>query len=560
MKRPVPHKFLLERFLEPFELFGIVHFGLNTYTDREWGYGDEAPALLDPKGFDPDQIVKACKDGGLQGLVIVCKHHDGFCLWPTKTTTHNITQAPFSKYCPDYVKAMSDACKRHGLKCGFYVSPWDRNAPDYATESYREKYWAQVLEIFGGYYGPAFEMWFDGANGGDGYYGGARETRKIPFNYYRFDELIAEVRKIQPQVCVMTDECYGDFNWPGNERGSLSPNARCSYPADGAAPTPGWENKLFMGDINGTYFKQQECDFPIRPGWFCHESENELVKSPEYLMNRYLSSVGNGGNMNIGVSPTKDGVLHQNEVDALVGFGKIKKEFFSKQVFSGTFTSECDTVAIDGSSFNCIVMHEDISNGEQVDCWELYANSSNGESKLIESGLSISVKRIRCFRTPVDSATLQLKVVKQAGEFKSVSFELYQVEQSLLEKVLDAQEPSLNPVENKANKYYRAQQIDAASTTLEYKLESAHDISGLMLTPNAGALGGTPVAFTVEVSEDAENWERIGGEYRLDNIAANPIPQKLSLAQACTAQYIRINVLKTLADGVEPTLMALDAY
>ena len=196
------------------EVYGIVHWGLNTYTDREWGYGDEDPALLNPAKFDADQIVGACKAGGLGGLIVVAKHHDGFCLWPTKTTEHNITKTPFWRSQEsgvrgqgrDYVKEMEQACRRAGLKFGVYVSPWDRHDADYASPKYVEKYHAQIKELLSGDYGEIFEMWFDGANGGDGWYGGAKERRRISGDYYRFPEVFKFVRELQPKVCIFAGE------------------------------------------------------------------------------------------------------------------------------------------------------------------------------------------------------------------------------------------------------------------------------------------------------------------------------------------------------------------
>lgn len=555
MSRPIPRKPLLNRLNEPIEVFGIVHFGINTFTDREWGFGDEPPTMFNPSDFDPDQIVSACKAGGLQGLVIVCKHHDGFCLWPTKTTKHNITASPFAEKCPDYVKAMSDACRRAGIKCGFYVSPWDRNDADYATEIYRQRYWEQVHEIFDGRYGQAFEMWFDGANGGDGYYGGAREVRKIPKNYYDFKSLIESVRINQPQVCVMTDEDYGDFHWPGNEAGNLSTDARCTYPADTQESTPGWENKLYMGDINGTCFKQAECDFPIRPGWFYHEAENDAIKSPEYLLNRYLITVGNGGNMNIGVSPSKEGRLHENEVAALVGFGNLRKEFFADNCGDGVFQLDGEMYPEATKEFNCIVMQEDISFGEQIDGWELYSIDSNGVEHLLCSGQSIGVKRIRCFREMVTDSYIRFVVTKQDGEARPVKFKLYKVDQELLTRVLDAKEkkddssiPSFASLEN------------AASDELVYKFECPYKFTELVVVPKTDSLGGTPVEFTLDYSADAVDWERIQESFRLDNVAANPIPQRITLSKVYDARYVRVNVKRTLKSGVSPILENFGIY
>ena len=222
--RPCPRPALLDRLTRGPDVIGIVHWGLNTFTGREWGLGDEDPALLAPSAFDADQIVGACKAGGLGGLVVVAKHHDGFCLWPTKTTAHNVARSPFRGGRGDYVREMADACRRAGLAFGVYCSPWDRNNAGYGTPAYAETYHAQLRELLGGAYGEVFETWFDGANGGDGFYGGARETRRIgdASAYYRFDEVFRMVRALQPKATIFAGECdESDFRWPGNEMGEV---------------------------------------------------------------------------------------------------------------------------------------------------------------------------------------------------------------------------------------------------------------------------------------------------------------------------------------------------
>ena len=304
--RPAPRAALAARLAAGPEIYGIVHWGLNTYTDREWGFGDEDPAMLAPAAFDADQIVGACKAGGLDGLIIVAKHHDGFCLWPTKTTSHNISKAPFGK---DYVKEMEQACRRAGLKFGVYVSPWDRNSAHYATDRYVEIFHAQIKELLGGGYGEVFEMWFDGANGGDGWYGGARELRKIgaSADYYRFEDVFRFVRAMQPGVTIFAGENDdSDFRWPGNERGVLDPDSRatvCSVGGfiDGKYGNPDYKSQINTGSPHGSFFRVCEADFPLRRGWFYHEKERGTTKSAAYLMKLYLSSVGNAATMNIGI-------------------------------------------------------------------------------------------------------------------------------------------------------------------------------------------------------------------------------------------------------------------
>ena len=453
------------------EVYGIVHWGLNTYTDREWGYGDEDPALLNPARFNADQIVGACKSGGLGGLVVVAKHHDGFCLWPTKTTEHNITKTPFWRVTGngervtgnvsperseprkrslegwergrDYVKEMERACRRAGLRFGVYVSPWDRHDADYATPKYVEKYHAQIKELLSGDYGEIFEMWFDGANGGDGWYGGARERRKIAGDYYRFPEIFKFVRELQPKVCIFAGEMDdSDFRWPGNERGELDPNSGatiCSTGGfvDGKFGNPEYKKHINTGMRNfegavkySMFFRVCECDFPIRPGWFYHAKDKGKTKSGIYLLKRYLNTVGNGGTMNLGIAPNKDGLLDEEDVKALADFGKLKAAFFSKPVTKGL----C----------NVVVMSEDVvKRGETCNEWLLYESDKKmvygwkaDADKKVAYGKNIGIKRIRTLDRPRYAEKLWLDVYGDSAEALPMKF--YYVEPDFLKAVLSA--------------------------------------------------------------------------------------------------------------------------
>ena len=426
--RPVPSAALKERLKANEDVIGIVHWGLNTFTDREWGYGDEDPAKLAPAKFDADQIVRACAAGGLKGLVIVAKHHDGFCLWPTKTTEHNISKAVnFRGGKGDYVREMADACRRAGLKFGVYVSPWDRNNANYGTEKYVETYHAQIKELLGGSYGEVFEMWFDGANGGDGYYGGAREKRRIPNGYYRFDEVFKFVRELQPKVCIFAGEHdTADFRWPGNECGDLCADSRATICtvggfADGKYGNPDYGKYINSGCADGQFFKMCEADFPLRPGWFYHAKERGKSKHAAYLMNRYLKTVGNGGTMNIGIAPNKDGQLDEEDVKALKGFGELRKAFFARPVSPE-----------DG--FNVVVFREDLSAGEQIDEWKF---SVGGRDVL--KGKSIGHRRIRILDKPIYEVEEISLDVKLAGgkqpTGQPATIDLYRVDPELIKLV-----------------------------------------------------------------------------------------------------------------------------
>ena len=517
---PVPRPVLLDRLQNGPEVIGIVHWGLNTYTDREWGYGDEDPAMLNPVKFDADQIVGACAAGGLEGLVFVAKHHDGFCLWPTKTTGHNISKAPFRGGKGDYVREMSDACRRAGVKFGVYCSPWDRNSADYGTPKYVETYHAQIKELLDGRYGEVFEMWFDGANGGDGYYGGARESRKIPDGYYDFDTVFGFVRRMQPKVCIFTElRDDADFRWPCNEKGILDPDSRATI-------RPFGDGKDYMsygnaGDIGGTVFHPCEADFPLRPGWFCHESQNGDVKSGEYLMKLYLSNVGNGGTMNIGIAPSKEGLLHAGDVAALRRFGEIRKAFFA--------TPAAET-------FNVAVMTEDLAKGERVVKWALKAGDGT-----VATGKSVGRKRIRTFAAPVRAADAKVEAYDAEGKPVAVVLKTYSVDAALLKAVLAAVDPA-----DAVDQHGAGAVVSRDAKAIVYRFEDVKTFDRLRFVPNAEKIGGVPVAFALACSDDGKAWRPVKGVYRLDNMAANPVAQILKLDETVTCRYIRVTAERTL--------------
>ena len=434
MNHPTPRPALLERLTSGPDIIGIVHWGLNTFTGREWGYGDEDPTMLAPKAFDADQIVSACKAGGIGGLVIVAKHHDGFCLWPSKTTAHNISTSPFRNGRGDYVREMAEACRRAGLKFGVYCSPWDRNNAGYATPAYVETYHAQLRELLGGAYGEVFEMWFDGANGGDGFYGGARETRRIgaASDYYRFNEVFSMVRQLQPKATIFAGECDdSDFRWPGNEMGVLNPDSRATIEtvggfADGQYGNPRYKEHINVGSPDGEFFRVCESDFPLRKGWFWRESERGTTKSGEYLAQRWFSSVGNGGIMNIGIAPNSDGQLSAEDVNALARFGEIRKSLLGNPVASG--------------SANIVEMREDISQGERVNGWRLFS----GERE-IAHGLSVGLRRIRTFSEGEITDASALRVVAEGAHgnlVPDIALRAFRADPALLRLVLAAKATS----------------------------------------------------------------------------------------------------------------------
>lgn len=306
----------------------FIHFTTNTFTDLEWGYGDEDPSIFNPSSFNADQWITTLKDAGFKAAILTCKHHDGFCLWPSQYTEHSVKNSPFKNGKGDVVKEVSEACKRHGLKFGVYLSPWDRNHPEYGRPPYIDYYRNQLKEIFS-QYGPVFEMWFDGANGGTGYYGGANEKRSIQGStYYDWPATLGLVKSMEPDILFFSDAGPG-VRWVGNERGVAGEtNWNTITPDTLFAGKPGIEKLLNTGDANGTHWIPAEVDVSIRPGWFYHEKEDSLVKSPEKLFEIYLTSVGRGSTLLLNVPPDKRGLLHEKDVAVLKAWRKLIDDAF----------------------------------------------------------------------------------------------------------------------------------------------------------------------------------------------------------------------------------------
>jgi alpha-L-fucosidase len=314
------------------ETNAFVHFTVNTFTDKEWGYGDEKETVFNPTRLNAEQWAKTLKDAGFKTMILTCKHHDGFCLWPSKYTEHSIKKSNYKNGKGNVVKAASDAAKKYGLKFGVYLSPWDRNRADYGQPSYITYYRNQLKELFT-QYGPVFEMWFDGANGGDGYYGGAREKREIDrTNYYDWPVTLALVRSMQPNVIFFSD-AGPDVRWVGNERGSAgTTNWNTISPDTLYAGKAGVEELLNSGAPDGNKWIPAEVDVSIRPGWFYHASEDSLVKTPRELFDIYLSSVGRGSTLLLNVPPDQQGLFHDNDVKALIGFRELINKEFAKNL------------------------------------------------------------------------------------------------------------------------------------------------------------------------------------------------------------------------------------
>jgi alpha-L-fucosidase len=350
------------------EFYGFLHFTVNTFTDREWGLGEEDPSVFNPAAFDADQIVGTLAASGMKGIILTAKHHDGFCLWPTATTEHCVRNSKWRDGKGDVVRDLSEAARRRGMKFGVYLSPWDRNNAQYGKPEYIGIYRRQLRELLTGY-GPVFEVWHDGANGGDGFYGGAREKRQIDRKtYYDWPKTWEMVRSLQPDAVIFSD-AGPDIRWAGNEKGFANETCWQTFDPvgrDGGAAAPGdvREQELTTGTRNGTRWLPPECDVSIRPGWFWHERENEKVKTPEALMDLYFKSVGRGASFLLNVPPDRRGLIHESDAASLRAFGELLRSTFRTNLAAGAKVT-ASNVRANGKEFRA----ENLLDGDRYTCW-----------------------------------------------------------------------------------------------------------------------------------------------------------------------------------------------
>ncbi len=414
------------------EQYAFIHFTTNTFTGKEWGYGDEKPAIFSPTAFNAEQWVTTLKEVGLKGLILTCKHHDGFCLWPSRYTEHSVKNSPFREGRGDVVGEVSEACRKHGLLFGIYLSPWDRNFAGYGKPEYLTYYRNQLRELLENY-DPVFEVWFDGANGGNGYYGGARERRRIDnTTYYDWPRTHQLVRELAPQAMMFSD-AGPDIRWCGNERGFIGDRYWNMITNDTLYPGKANIGQLLNhGSEDGTSWVPAEVDVSIRPGWFYHTKEDTSVRTPENLFKIYMESVGRGASLLLNIPPDQRGLLHENDIQALKTWKKLIDEAFAVNLAAGAKASADSyrgnssqyeaSNATDGNKetywatdddihtgsltielgkeqdIRYIVLQEYIRLGQRIQAFEIEAFTGN-TWKPVADGSTIGYKRI----TPVEN-------------------------------------------------------------------------------------------------------------------------------------------------------------
>jgi alpha-L-fucosidase len=436
------------------EYYWFFHFGPNTFTGQEWGHGDEKEEVFNPSQLDCRQWCRVAKAAGAKGVIITAKHHDGFCLWPSKFSTHTIRESKWHNGKGDILKELSQACKEYGLKFGVYLSPWDRNHPDYGTAKYNDVFINMMKEIFTSY-GPIWEFWWDGANG-EGPNG-----KKQVYDFNRFEKF---VKQISPQTIVFSD-IGPDCRWVGNENG-IAGATNWNYldtagfkRGEGAPST----DTLNTGNRFGKNWIPAECDVSIRPGWFYHKEEDSKVKSAKDLFILYLQSVGRGANLLLNVPPDGRGLVNENDSAAAVAFRQLREISFKENIFkhaSGFYlrsgTAKKITTLSDGNfatqqliegtetysarvqlkedkKVNAVVLKEALKNGQHCAAFKLRLLNSKDELVKEIHGTTMGNKRIITFPA-VNISTIEIIILQQDGPTAVTDIEGYYIEEDLTEK------------------------------------------------------------------------------------------------------------------------------
>ena len=408
-QRPLPDPRQLE--WHKMETYAFVHFGPNTFSGNEWGNGKENPNSFNPTNLDCGQWVRTFKKAGLKGVIITAKHHDGFCLWPTKFSTHTVMQSPCKR---DILKELSIACKKEGIKMGVYLSPWDRNHPTYGTDQYNDTFDGMLHEVLTNY-GPLFEVWFDGANGE-----GPNGKRQV----YDWKRYIATVRKLQPNAVIFSD-AGPDIRWVGNENGMAPATCWNTINRDRYVPGTPLYKELSEGTEDGANWVPAECDVSIRPGWFWRNTEDVKVKTPAQLEELYYNSVGHGSSFLLNVPPNEKGLISDADIKALNGFHERISKTFEKNLVikvddpSSSFPYHLNVA----TTFDTIEIGEDLSKGQNVTEFTVEAEI-NGKMTAIASGTSIGNKKLIRLN-PVTTKTVAINVTKHHGDVHISRFGLY---------------------------------------------------------------------------------------------------------------------------------------
>lgn len=574
------------------ETYAFIHFGLNSFCDREWGYGDTDPKMFNPKRLDCEQWVKTLIAAGMKGVILTAKHHDGFCLWPFEGNDYNVSKSPWRNGKGNVVKELSEACKKHGLKFAVYLSPWDRSRADYGSPSYVDYFHSQLRDLLTNY-GPVFEVWFDGANGGDGYYGGARDKRTIDRkNYYNYPRIYQILDSLQPQAVVFSDGGPG-CRWVGNEKGFAGETNWAFIPKN--TIYPGYPNypELQFGYPEGDQWTAAECDVSIRPGWFYHPEEDDKVKSAEQLADLYYRSVGHNATLLLNFPVDRNGLINPIDSANAVNFHKLIQRELGNNLVAGmkpkvsnerggqfaaqaltdgswdTYWATGDGVTSADITFtfkkaqkmNRIMLQEYIPLGQRVKKFAVEWLDKNGTWKAVEQGeetTTIGYKRLLRFLT-VETKGLRVHILDSRGPIcmnnigvyyggedaqltwspasvaiKSVPFSLKGFDEAQLAKVVDR-----NP----------ATVLFADKKELLIDLGRDTKVSTLMYLPDQSEnRHGLIHSYTLAACKADGTDEHVLSSGEFSNIQNNPVLQTITFEPA-TTRYLKLKADRMVNDG-----------
>jgi len=456
------------------EFYAFIHFNMNTFTNMEWGYGSESPVLFNPTELDTRQWARICKEAGMKGIILTAKHHDGFCLWPSEYTEHSVKNSPWKSGEGDVVKELADACKEYGLKFGIYLSPWDRNHPDYGKPEYLTYFRNQLRELLTNY-GEVFEVWFDGANGGTGWYGGADEERRIDRqSYYDWENTYEIVRELQPMACLFSD-AGPDVRWVGNEEGWAMPTNWAPIRRDEFYPGSPNYKELRTGHEDGTHWVPAEVDVSIRPGWYYHPSEDHQVKTLPHLLNIYYNSIGKNASLLLNFPVDTRGLIHEKDAEQVLKLAEVIRADFAENLAFGkkivasntrgdakkykasnvnddnrdTYWSTDDgviesTLEIDFGNdilLNRFLVQEDIRLGQRVKRFRLEAFRDNNWNIIAEE---TTIGRKRILRLPdIETSRLRLVILDAKASPVISNIEVYKAPKVLEMPVINRSKDGL---------------------------------------------------------------------------------------------------------------------
>lgn len=548
------------------ELTAFLHFGVNTFTGREWGDGTEDPAIFNPTSLDCEQWVRTLKESGFKMAIITAKHHDGFCLWPTKTTRHSVVSSSWKDGKGDVVRELRDACKKYGIKFGVYLSPWDRNASCYGdSPAYNQFFIKQLTELLTNY-GEVHEVWFDGANGE-----GPNGKKQI----YDWDAILKTIRRLQPKAvtAIMGD----DVRWVGNEKG-IGRETEWSATAltPGIYPRSGEQNKelgIFgkAKDLGGRdivaratelFWYPSEVDVSIRPGWFYHADQDKQVKSLNHLTDIYFKSVGYNSVLLLNIPPDLRGLINENDVQRLKEFSSYLKKTFARnyvlkgnEAWHGTSGTVRQYDIQKDALVNAFMIQEDISKGQRVESFLVEAYKDGSWIHMAE-GTTVGYKRlVRFSDTRPERIRVTIRSARGVANVAAVSLfyaepladknEEVQLSDVPVDgwQVVGGNADSRKTIDGDRKTVWRA----SALTPLVVDMGDKVEVSGFSYAPSIGEdLTGTIYKYAFYVSLDGESWTKCEASGEFSNIMHNPVPYFVRFGKTYPARYFKLEPLSEI--------------